>query len=98
MRSWQATWVRSRKLEYTVIGDPVNLAARLQELSPELGATVLVSGETAAEASNVGVLRSFGAIVIRGRAETVEVFAVDEEAIGPAPTEALHGTASPSDG
>src|ERR671919_447841 len=32
-----------RKLEYTVIGDPVNLAARLQELTPELGASILMS-------------------------------------------------------
>lgn len=74
----------TRKLEYTVIGDPVNLAARLQELTPELGATILLSSETAAQASSVAPLRSLGEIEVRGRAQRVEVFAVDSEPGEPA--------------
>jgi adenylate cyclase len=69
----------SRKLEYTVIGDPVNLAARLQELTPELGADVLMNSATAGAASAVARLRSLGRIEIRGRAEAVEVFSADDE-------------------
>jgi adenylate cyclase len=88
----------TRKLEYTVIGDPVNLAARLQELSPELGASILVSDETAKAASDVGVLRSLGEIAVRGRAERVEVFAVDEARIDEsAPTETPARIAAPSE-
>ena len=66
-----------RKLEYTVIGDPVNLAARLQELTPELGATILMSAETAHRAQTVARLQSLGEIEVRGRAEPVEVFSAE---------------------
>jgi adenylate cyclase len=67
----------SRKLEYTVIGDPVNLAARLQELTTSLGAEILVSDRTAGLASGVATFRSLGEVEVRGRAEHVEVFAVE---------------------
>jgi adenylate cyclase len=65
-----------RKLEYTVIGDPVNLAARLQELTAGLGREILLSGRTAQLAGQVGPLQSLGQIEVRGRAEPVEVFAL----------------------
>jgi adenylate cyclase len=67
----------SRKLEYTVIGDPVNLAARLQELTTELGSEVLLSPRTAALAKGAAALRSLGEVEVRGRAERVEVFAAE---------------------
>jgi adenylate cyclase len=66
-----------RKLEYTVIGDPVNLAARLQELTTSLGSEILVSARTAQLAQGVATLRSLGTVEVRGRAEAVEVYAVE---------------------
>jgi adenylate cyclase len=68
----------SRKLEYTVIGDPVNLAARLQELTTDLGADILISAETARLAEGVHRLRPLGEIEIRGRAQGVRVFTPEQ--------------------
>jgi adenylate cyclase len=83
----------NRKLEYTVIGDPVNLAARLQELTPELGTDILMSADTARRAASVARLRSLGEIEIRGRAERVEVFSADAT-VG---TEQAANLAAPAD-
>jgi len=83
-----------RKLEYTVIGDPVNLAARLQELTTNLGAEILLSARTAELASNVTPLRSLGAVEVRGRAEAVEVFAVEGTPTLPS-AEAVGATSTP---
>jgi adenylate cyclase len=82
----------TRKLEYTVIGDPVNLAARLQELTTSLGAEILVSDRTAELAKGTATYRSLGEVKVRGRAEHVEVFAVEETAM-PRPADAT--SASP---
>jgi class 3 adenylate cyclase len=87
----------SRKLEYTVIGDPVNLAARLQELTTELKAEILVSAETARLAGGEARLRSLGEIEVRGRVEPVEVFAAEPLFTEPASGDAT-GAASPATG
>ena len=67
-----------RKVEYTVIGDAVNLASRLQELSRDLGEPILVAGETAARAKGHVRLERIGPHQIRGRVGPVEVYAARE--------------------
>jgi adenylate cyclase len=86
----------SRKLEYTVIGDPVNLAARLQELTPELGADILMNATTARHASEVARFRSLGRIEIRGRAEPVEVFSAEDELSAEATAAGIDDAADPA--
>ncbi|MFN7130480.1 MAG: adenylate/guanylate cyclase domain-containing protein, partial [Myxococcales bacterium] len=61
------------RLEFTVLGDTVNTAARLEALTREKGVDVLVSGDTAAQAPRQP-LRGMGEAALRGRTRTVQVF------------------------
>ncbi|MBC8504862.1 MAG: adenylate/guanylate cyclase domain-containing protein [Anaerolineales bacterium] len=65
------------RIEYTVIGDPVNLASRLQSLTKELGATVLLSENTQKELGEAQVdCHPYGEVPVRGKQEPISVFAL----------------------
>ena len=64
------------KLEFTVIGDPVNVAARVEQMTRETGDTVLLTEATRSLLSRQPELESRGAIALKGRAEPVPVFAL----------------------
>ena len=64
------------KLEFTVIGDPVNVAARVEKMTRETGDAVLLTEATRRLLSGETQLESRGTIALRGRAEAVPVFAL----------------------
>src|ERR1035438_8644915 len=69
----------SRRLNYSVLGDGVNVAARLQDLTrmSQYRADILVSAATLRVARGQYRVRPLGAAPVRGRDEPVEIFAVE---------------------
>ena len=65
------------RLEFTVLGDTVNTASRLQALTKETGEQVLIGAGTVAllESGPTGLVR-LGEIPVRGRDRPVEVHAL----------------------
>jgi adenylate cyclase len=66
------------RLNYTVIGDSVNLAARLEGLTKRLGGdeAIVISAETLKLSRRNFRVRPLGARAVRGKADPVEVYAV----------------------
>jgi adenylate cyclase len=64
------------RLSYALVGDSVNLASRLQGLTKELHADVLVSGTTRARIDGDPPLRPLPAVRVKGRVAEVEVYAL----------------------
>lgn len=71
----------SGRLSYTVYGDAVNLAARLEALNREHGTAVLLCGETAAAAEDLPIA-PVGTTTVRGQSVRTRVFTVREDAGG----------------
>ena len=63
-----------RRFNYTVHGDAVNLAARLEQLNKQHGTKVLISDNTVKLVNGSYPLESVGTISIRGKAEPVTVY------------------------
>ena len=64
------------RLSYTVHGDAVNLAARLEALNKELGTSILVSRATTTRVKGFD-LRPIGEVAVRGQSERVTVYTLD---------------------
>jgi adenylate cyclase len=64
-------------MEYTVIGDTVNLASRLQTATKEIDAEILVSESTQAGTQSRFRWKPLGGVHVKGRVQEVEVFGVE---------------------
>jgi adenylate cyclase len=63
-------------MSYTVIGDAVNLGARLESLNKEYGTRIIISGQTVQRLKGRYDLRPLGSVVVKGKSEAVAIFEV----------------------
>ena len=64
------------RMNYTVHGDAVNLAARLEQLNKEHGTRILVSAETVSLLKGDYRIESMGAMSVRGKSAPVDIHAL----------------------
>lgn len=66
-----------RRKTYTMLGDTVNLASRLQVLNKQMATDILISGETRGRIVEGDIpLRAMGQHLVKGKTESVHVYAV----------------------
>jgi class 3 adenylate cyclase len=66
-----------QRQSFTLLGDTVNLAARLEQLNKQHGTRILVSESTRKACGKRFVFQDIGPVAVRGLGEPVAVFSVD---------------------
>lgn len=63
-----------RRMDFTVIGDNVNLASRLESATKELKASIVISDATYQRIKDVAEVRDLGLIHVKGKATGIKVY------------------------
>jgi adenylate cyclase len=63
-----------KKVDFTCIGDSVNLASRLEGANKEFHTHIIISASTRAELGDAAVVHPLGSITVKGKTVGVEIF------------------------
>ena len=62
------------RFNYTVIGDSVNLGARLESINKEFGTNIIISEYTYEKVKDFFSVREIGSITVKGKTKAVKIY------------------------
>ena len=71
-----------QRMSFTLLGDTVNLASRLEELNKQHDTRILVSESTCTACNGEFKFDALGTVAVRGRSDAVAIFSIDPNSQG----------------
>jgi len=75
VKRWWARWLKQR-LEYTAIGDTINLGARLESITKDYKTNIIISESTYLLVKDQFVTKELGDVMVKGKSQPVKIYAV----------------------
>ena len=83
-----------QRLEYTAIGDTINLGSRLESLTKEYKANIIISESTYEHVKGHVVTKELGEVTVKGKSRPVKIYAVLPDNIRKHPRATLEAAAT----